>query len=257
MILKPSPPPLPQPKPSPPPPSPKPLSIPPLPPTPPKSPTVIIPTPSLETKPETRPEIKTETKPIQEKIEVPPKPIFANEEAPLIIHRESEFKPLASKNRESLGGLFGFLRAKKEKSPEKKEKPIKATVEMGILGGVGPKKSDYIKEEASHPKVVTQQPKMRVVNYSDFKTPVEQFGKIKIGSAESETPKPPEPPEPPTPPKPLESSTPSVPPTPKVFVAPPPPVKSENEKPPFEGKEVIDLRTFEIKGSAQKSKPQA
>ncbi len=61
---------------------------------------------------------------------ITPSSVFGgvNEEAPLIIHKEAEFKPLAG-TKKSLGGLFSFLR--KDKNKKEKRTPVKAQVEIG------------------------------------------------------------------------------------------------------------------------------
>ncbi len=86
---------------------------------------------------------------------------------PLILHKETEFKPLSEtkKSLKSLGGLFGFLK-KKEKTEE--TKPVKAEVE-GIE--IRPPKIEEIKSfGAAQDKPIEM--KVKVVNYVD--TPEQQ-----------------------------------------------------------------------------------
>ncbi|MBN2197754.1 hypothetical protein JW698_00945 [Candidatus Wolfebacteria bacterium] len=52
----------------------------------------------------------------------------ASEDAPLIIQKETKFKPI-SESKKSLGGLFNFLIKGKEK--EEKQAPVKAKIEIG------------------------------------------------------------------------------------------------------------------------------
>jgi len=98
----------------------------------------------------------------------PPAEIKPEAEGPMIIHKEAEFKPLAE-TKKSLGGLFGFLR--KGKKEEKKISPVKAQVEIGL--GTKPHELEHeiTQKEPSEP------PKVRVVHYTEFPTPISPFGK--------------------------------------------------------------------------------
>lgn len=108
---------------------------------------------------------------------VPSEQVAPAVEGPLIIHKETEFKPLVGTKR-SLGGLFSFL--KKKEGREKKEEAVKAQVEMG-----GPVEEAPVKEGVE-PAVVSraEPPKVRVVHYSQFEPAVSPFP--------AETEKPPE-----------------------------------------------------------------
>ncbi|MDP3014877.1 MAG: hypothetical protein Q8N28_00410 [bacterium] len=74
-------------------------------------------------------------------------------EGPMIIHEETEFKPLSEskKSLKSLGGLFGFLSASRRKKEKLEEiKPVRAEIE-----GIGsPKKIEDIKPVETKIKVV-------------------------------------------------------------------------------------------------------
>jgi hypothetical protein len=101
--------------------------------------------------------IAPEEKPAEEKKEEPIERQSAEQMSsaePLILHKETELKPLSEnkKSLKSLGGLFGFLK-KKEKTEE--IKPVKAEVE-GI--------------ETKPPKIEEIKPvetKVKVVNYAE------------------------------------------------------------------------------------------
>lgn len=80
-------------------------------------------------------------------------PLAEAEAGPMIIHKETEFKPVSGPKK-SLGGLFGFLRGRQEK-PE--SAAVKARVEVG-----GAPKAEEIKKP-----VKTIEPKIRVVHYTD------------------------------------------------------------------------------------------
>lgn len=99
--------------------------------------------------------------------EVEPPKIGVGEVEPLIIHKEAEFKPL-SETKKSLGGLFGFLRKGKK---EEKISPVKAQVEIGeeMKPAEAPQKEEKIAPSGP--------PKVRVVHYTEFPTPISPFGK--------------------------------------------------------------------------------
>lgn len=81
--------------------------------------------------------------------------LSAEAEGPMIIHKETELKPLSEskKSFKSLGGLFGFLKKKKEE-----EKPIRAEIE-----GAGFSKE--IKEIIKEFKPI--ETKIKVVDYTE------------------------------------------------------------------------------------------
>ncbi len=81
-------------------------------------------------------------------------PSAANQTEPIIIHKEESARPILGAKR-SLGGLFGFLRGEKEAEP----KAVEAKIEIGRMA-----------EEMS--KEIPEPPKLKVVHYSEFKTPV-------------------------------------------------------------------------------------
>ncbi len=123
--------------------------------------------------------------PVEEKKEIqyqevqPPKinGQYGEEEGPVIIHKEVEFKPLSG-TKKSLGGLFGFLR----KDKEEKISPVKAEVEIGELKEESEKREAKSEEQKEPPKV-------RVVHYTEFPTPVSPFGKTEEEvTAEAEKP---------------------------------------------------------------------
>ena len=81
-------------------------------------------------------------------------PSAVNQAEPIIIHKEESARPILGAKR-SLGGLFGFLRGEKEAEP----KAVEAKIEIGRTA-----------EEMS--KEIPEPPKLKVVHYSEFKTPV-------------------------------------------------------------------------------------
>ncbi len=102
------------------------------------------------------------------------------EEGPLIIHQETEFKPLSGKLK-SLGGMFNFLRSKDEF--KKEEAPVKAELEIGEEFKIAeePKLEEYkpepfIKEAA--PEIIKEiveekeiPKEIKVVNYGEEPEP--------------------------------------------------------------------------------------
>lgn len=91
-----------------------------------------------------------------------------DEEAPAIIHKEEEIKPI-SKIKSSLGGLFGIGRRIMKEEQKSEPKSVIAKVEMGI-----PKEAKKEFEEMEIAR--TEQPKFKIVHYSDFKTPLDNLG---------------------------------------------------------------------------------
>jgi len=154
---------------------------------------------------------------------VPPKPPMPplGGEGPLVIHKETEFKPL-SDNKKSLGGLFNFLN---KGSKKETISPIKTKIE------IGPETFGAKKEEKKEP-LKTPDEKVRVVHYSDVKTPTPSpFG----GGGQSLR----------------DLSQPVRPPAPKSSMSPSPVVApkesvQESKKEPGDEleKNVIDLRSF-------------
>lgn len=115
--------------------------------------------------PETKPEVAPMV-PTQEAIssEGEAEPTSGELAEPFILHKETEVKPISGMKK-PLGGFFGFLK-KKEGEMEEKPEPVKAEVE--ISGKTF---------ESQAPKIAkTEVPKIRVVHYSEFKTPVSPFG---------------------------------------------------------------------------------
>lgn len=103
-------------------------------------------------------------------------------EGPLIIHKETEIKPL-TETKKSLGGFFGFL--KKEKPEEIRPNPVRAEVRIDHM------KIPFKQEAAVMPELTitetapkietpakaeippkTEPVKPRVVHYSQFSTPI-------------------------------------------------------------------------------------
>lgn len=178
---------------------------------------------------------------------------------PFIIHKEEGVDSVIGVKR-SFGGLFGMFSGK-----EKKQETVKAKIE------IGGEKEEKLKEK----EIVSSQPKMKVVHYSDFKTtigdirPMIDDRRPATGDKREDLPVPP----PPKPAAPLFPTAAPVPPKPKtpldipeinpliesparvaahVFeeqkipVPPKPEIKSNPEqesKPAPEG-DVIDLRTM-------------
>jgi hypothetical protein len=102
-------------------------------------------------------------------------PAPSSAEGPLIIHKETEFKPL-SENKKSLGGFFNFL----NKGAEKKEikdvvSPVRAKVEIGPET-FGVKKEMEKKFTPSRPLMPEHsdggQAKVKIVHYSDIPSSV-------------------------------------------------------------------------------------
>ena len=116
-------------------------------------------------------------------------------EEPFMLHKVTEIKPdeTTPVDKRSRRGLFWFMGS--GKLPEKEIK-AKVQIEEDKIG-----KTEYKTES----KVVsTPQAPVRIVHYSEFKTPVSPFGKEQE-ALKPEAPKPPMPPMPPVPPK-LEAS---------------------------------------------------
>ncbi len=90
----------------------------------------------------------------------------SGEAMPAIIHKEEEIKPISQAPR-SLGGLFGFLKKGSETKPESQS--ITAQVILTEQTGKLEEKPEIAQ---------TEKPKMRVVHYSEFSTPVDVFGKM-------------------------------------------------------------------------------
>lgn len=84
----------------------------------------------------------------------------AGEDGPLIIHKEIEIRP-PLETKKPLGGLFGFLK-KKDTEAEKEITPVRAKIETGI---------EAEKEEIQEITGKTKPPEIRVVHYTDFRTP--------------------------------------------------------------------------------------
>lgn len=104
------------------------------------------------------PEIKAEPqKVVAKEIKI------AEEPAPVIIHKETEFRPTTGEAvKRSLGGIFGLLTPKEKPS---EVKPAVARIEM-----TGPEKpkEDVLKPA---PAVKPEPPKIRVVHYTELRTP--------------------------------------------------------------------------------------
>ncbi len=94
----------------------------------------------------------------------------APEEGPMIIHEETEFKPLSEskKSLKSLSGLFGFLSASRRKKEEKKPSSVRAEVE-----GAGFSKEISAKGEPAMgwKKIIEElkpiETKIKVVDYTE------------------------------------------------------------------------------------------
>jgi len=99
--------------------------------------------------------------------ELPPLSKLPSEE-PLIIHKEVQLRPLPE-TKKSLGGFFSFLKREKK---EIKQASVMAKIDIG--------------GKPKEPPVVsrTEPPKVRVVHYSEFLTPVTQPGEVKVEKKE-------------------------------------------------------------------------
>lgn len=98
------------------------------------------------------------------------------EEGPLIIHQETEFKPLSGKLK-SLGGMFNFLRDKDEF--KKEEAPVKAELEIGeeIKITEEPKIIEEAKPEpVVKEAIIKKEPlkEIKVVNYGEEIEPAKE-----------------------------------------------------------------------------------
>ncbi len=139
-------------------------------------------------------------------------------DAPVIIHKEAQFKPVPTLKR-SLGGMFNFLK-KEEIPPPPASLPVAARIEI----------EDKDRKEKFEPGIAkTEDPKIRVVHYSQFQTPL-------APPAPTSTPAPTSIPTPT--PSPASTSA-SI-----LSSIPVPPAAKQTS----EGN-VIDLRNFEIKQS--------
>lgn len=146
---------------------------------------------------------------------------------PVIIHKEAEFKPVSAIKR-SLGGMFGFLK-KDGAPPPPKSLPIAARIEI----------EDKDRQEKFEPGIAkTQDPKIRVVHYSQFQTPLAPPTSTQVSTSA---------------PAPTLTSTSAPAP---VSATSAPAVKQTNETPAKKTDEksdgnIIDLRNFEIKQSGK------
>jgi hypothetical protein len=126
--------------------------------------TPIAPKPLIETPvakpvtPSTPPAPQTPNPPAPKPSTPPASPLA---KGPLIIHKETEFKPL-SESKKSLGGFFSFLN---KGGSVKKEiiSPVKAKVEIGPETFGVKKEPSPVKPAENKP---VEQPKVKVVNYS-------------------------------------------------------------------------------------------
>ena len=92
------------------------------------------------------------------------------EEAPAIIHKEEKVQTVVPA-KVSLGGLMGIFKRTAEKTAETPQ--VAAEVELGVS-------QKEITQSEQPSMVKTEQPKMRVVHYSDLRTPIapaDIFGK--------------------------------------------------------------------------------
>ena len=116
--------------------------------------------------------IKTEPEKI---ISPEPAPIQSEPvgEAPLIIHKEAEFKPVLGAKR-PLSGLFGALKGKEE------IKPITAQIEILSKEPPLPSIEEQLKnikiipeKKIEEPKIISSEPsKPKIVHYTDLRTPL-------------------------------------------------------------------------------------
>ncbi len=93
-------------------------------------------------------------------------------DGPMIIHKETEFKPL-SESRKSLGGLFGFLKKDREQKPETMT-AAKVQVELGSQP-LGVSEASQEKELEPSKVAKTEIPKVRVVHYTEFPVAANPF----------------------------------------------------------------------------------
>ncbi len=97
------------------------------------------------------------------------------EEGPMIIHKETQFEPLLEKKK-SLSGLFGAFKKQEEKKPPS----VMAKVDIG-----GKAKEPHMASRVEPPKV-------RVVHYSEFLTPITPFLEAPEAKEEKKEATPPE-----------------------------------------------------------------
>lgn len=140
-----------------------------------------------EEKKEKEPEISPELISFEAPTEalVPAAPVEPlKEEGPLIIHQETEFKPLSGRLK-SLGGMFNFLRSKDEF--KKEEEPVRAELEIGEDFKIAeePKVEEFKVEEA---RIEEAKPEPAI---EEIEKKEETLGEIKIVNygEEAEVPK--------------------------------------------------------------------
>lgn len=124
---------------------------------------------------ESRDEIVSSSIPVEIRKSEPPIKIVGMDAEPMIIHEETEFKPLSEskKSLKPLGGLFEFLSASRRKKEEPEEaNPVRAEVE-GIVEPEIENKELRIKD------IKPIETKIKVVNYTE--------APIKIVGIEEET----------------------------------------------------------------------
>ncbi|MCR4275238.1 MAG: hypothetical protein NUV83_00570 [Candidatus Wolfebacteria bacterium] len=122
-------------------------------------------------KPEFRQEIKKEEPTVFGKIEPKVSGItleksLGEEEAPMILHKETELTPLAA-DKKSLAEVFTFSSGQ-EPAARKESSDLAAKISFG---------ADVEKKKEN--KIQMEKPNVRVVHYSDLNTPMSPFGKEK------------------------------------------------------------------------------